>query len=770
VTGNFDNISFGTYGIVVSNGSLTISGCDVSGNQGAGVRLVGGRLAVSDTKISKNWSGISVHNSNTYIDNSTISEGSSGISAFDSDLSISDSAIANNRFPMSHGTLTILPGGGIDALFTSMTIVRSTITGNRSMRQNSGGISTRGSSSLDITESVISDNESQFGAGIQIQGGHTSILNTSISNNKIDPRFTSNNGAGIDCLGASFTIRNSEIRGNLGGVGLHIRAEQALIEDSAITDNSYSGIWLEGINSTITDCTISGHSSSGILARSLMTTISDTILEGNTARNGGGLNASDGTTIIQRCTITGNSASSGGGVFLYGGQTIITDTLIHANQKRGATNLGRGGGISNYRNSTTIINSTISSNSVFGWGGGISNDGGTLTLNRSQVIANTAERQGGGIYSFGTLNVTDCTIANNSADSGGGHAGNGTFLRTTIAGNIAHGENHLTNTSGNGGGILGSGIRVIDSTIEGNQARNAGGGIASKFSTIRQSTISGNSAVIGGGLFLSYRNQLDHCTIAFNHANTIGGGIFFTGIDSTLSHTIVGKNSISFGPGREIGGAIGGVINVRNSLIEYAFGSGLTPSPDGMPDANGNLIGGITQIDPMLAPLALNGGPTKTHALLPGSPAINMGDLAATAGVGGVPPFDQRGVPFTRVHGGRIDIGAFELQPNPLTGDYNFNGVVDAADYSLWRNARNLPFDLRADGNVDGIVDDADYEVWRANFGRTLPVEAVAAVEAQKNSDNTSRSHKCFDSLDEVFELIGSQISNRAGNRMHLLE
>jgi hypothetical protein len=262
---------------------------------------------------------------------------------------------------------------------------------------------------------------------------------------------------------------------------------------------------------------------------------------------------------------------------------------------------------------------------------------------------------------------------------------------------------------------------------------------------------------------------LDHCTIAFNHANTIGGGIFFTGIDSTLNHTIVGKNSIQFGLGREIGGVIGGVINVRNSLIEYAFGSGLSPSPDGMPDANGHLIGGVTEIDPMLAPLADYGGPTKTHALLPGSPAINMGDPDAVPGMNGVPLFDQRGEPFSRVHGGRIDMGALESQPNPLPGDYNFDGTVDAADFALWRNTHNSNTDLRADGNVDGIVDGADYEVWRANFGRTLPVEAVPAVEARKNSDNKSRGYEYFDSLDEVFELIGRQISSRAGNRMQLL-
>ena len=107
-----------------------------------------------------------------------------------------------------------------------------------------------------------------------------------------------------------------------------------------------------------------------------------------------------------------------------------------------------------------------------------------------------------------------------------------------------------------------------------------------------------------------------------------------------------------------------------------------------------------------------------THALLPGSPAINAGDPRAMAGVGGVPLYDQRGEPFTRVFGGRIDIGAFEAQPNPLPGDYNFDGVVDAADFVIWRKTLNSTTDLRADGNGDGVVNDLDRAVWMANFGK----------------------------------------------------
>jgi hypothetical protein len=131
-----------------------------------------------------------------------------------------------------------------------------------------------------------------------------------------------------------------------------------------------------------------------------------------------------------------------------------------------------------------------------------------------------------------------------------------------------------------------------------------------------------------------------------------------------------------------------------------------------------------------LATLADNGGPTRTLALLPDSPAINTGDTAARAGVDGVPLGDQRGAQFTRVYGGRIDIGAFERQPTEfLLGDFNRNKTIDAADLILWRKANGRSDDIGnyvdARGNGDGIVDESDYKIWRANFGNTLRVSAT---------------------------------------------
>jgi hypothetical protein len=121
-----------------------------------------------------------------------------------------------------------------------------------------------------------------------------------------------------------------------------------------------------------------------------------------------------------------------------------------------------------------------------------------------------------------------------------------------------------------------------------------------------------------------------------------------------------------------------------------------------------------------------DGSHVLTHALLAASPAIGAGDPSSVAGADGVPIHDQRGAPFIRIYGGRIDIGAVEsISEDVLPGDYNLDGVVDALDYTVWRNGGE------ADGNADGVVDERDYAVWKSNYGSSLPVGAAgfAVVE-----------------------------------------
>lgn len=317
-----------------------------------------------------------------------------------------------------------------------------------------------------------------------------------------------------------------------------------------------------------------------------------------------------------------------------------------------------GGGINNNSSGTIIItNSTVSGNTATGFGGGINNNsGGTVTLDEVIVSNNTAQGFGGGGINNnfnGTMTITESSITGNTAQNGGGinnnSGGSMTITDTTVSGNTA------TDDSPGGGGILNNSsgpMTIIESTISGNTSDGPGGGINNNSSgtlTITNSTISGNSSTDpktgeGGGVYRGSSGPvtLTNVTVIGNSAPPgQGGGIFNNRLDSpiTLLRSIVANS---------VGGNCGGVI--------LSLGNNLSS------DATCNLVaaGDLPNTNPLVAPLASNGGPTQTHALLAGSPAINAG------GAGCPPPgTDQRGV--TRPQGAACEIGSFECQAGECT-------------------------------------------------------------------------------------------------------
>ena len=257
---------------------------------------------------------------------------------------------------------------------------------------------------------------------------------------------------------------------------------------------------------------------------------------------------------------------------------------------------------------------------------------GTVTISSLTITNGTADL-GGGIYSFdaATLTISNSTISGNSASYGGG---------------IYNGDSTLM---------------ISNSTISGNSASRSGGGIASESVlitpsatlTITNSTISGNSASYnGGGIFIGYNSlglTISNSTLSDNSA-TYNGGIFIDvySLGLTIGHTILKA------------GASGGNIYTGSNPVTSL---GYNLSSD---DGAGVLTGPGDQIntDPRLGPLQDNGGPTVTHALLCGSPAIEAGDPSFTS----PPDYDQRGAGFPRVVNGRIDIGSFEVQGGTTNG------------------------------------------------------------------------------------------------------
>ena len=462
-------------------------------------------------------------------------------------------------------------------------------------------------------------------------------------------------------------VRASRRPGRRGGLSrrlehLEDRTVPAIITVTSAADDGSGGITLrEAIQAANTDLSVDGSTAgsgtdtiqfAAVLVGGQTITLGGTqlLIDSNLTINGPGASA---------LTIDGNGESV---IFkVAGGKTVTISglTITNGNADEGQY----GGGIDN-NGTLTISNSTISGNSAAEFGGGIYTNG-TLTISNSTIAGNSAAIHGGGIINYGPLTISNSTIAGNSAvNEGGGIYNNGTLTisNSTISGNSAvyggglYNYDTLTisnstisgNSAVNGGGINNSGtLTISNSTISGNSA-DYGGGIRNYGPlTISNSTISGNSvATEGGGIINFGPLTISNSTISGNSAATEGGGIrnfsiFFVGLRST----IVANNSAPSGPD------LNGNFGVEYSLIKRRTGATLRESV-----AGSNRYG----LDPLLGPLADNGGPTLTHALLLGSPAINRGSNYAPQPL--VPTaYDQRGLGYVRAVG-RTDIGAFEVQ------------------------------------------------------------------------------------------------------------
>ncbi len=233
---------------------------------------------------------------------------------------------------------------------------------------------------------------------------------------------------------------------------------------------------------------------------------------------------------------------------------------------------------------------------------------------------------------------------------GGIYVGDGGSLRlrdSTVRGNATEGSD--------GGGIYGflnSLIEIERSTVTGNTAGNVGGGLRTLGdAVILNSTISGNVSAgwHGGAIFhTDGLLRLVHSTVTANQAPAGTTGGIFVGTFTDARAEALLTSSILAG-------------NSGEQCLEGRFGGG----PVSISSAGGNLSsdgscnlgapGDLPATDPQLGPLADNGGPTLTHALAAGSPAIDAADAATC------PATDQRGV--ARPQGGGCDSGAYEREP-----------------------------------------------------------------------------------------------------------
>lgn len=421
------------------------------------------------------------------------------------------------------------------------------------------------------------------------------------------------------------------------------------------------------------------------------------------AGKGSGIYTGPGSTLtLKNSLVRDNSGlGTGGGIFNDGGAVTIEGSSIVDNNLN-----GRGGGIgsggsADAKATVLIRDSVISGNQADSDGGAIWNGGGSaVTIEQDSLLEeNEAERHGGAIANLagGTVTITSATIRNNRAGSyaavdiatpgNGGAAWNSGELFVTAA--AVHHNRAGKGEGSSGGAFFNSGTLVLStSAVYANQtppeAAGDGGAIFStKTLVVLNTTISGNTASGRGGALRISGGYTDirHATITGNAAALAHGGLYLVGptpkVD--IKHSILAGNTGAGAPA-DCANGVATLTSQGYNLVGDACGGVFGAQSD-------DRVG----VEPKLAALAENDGPTPTHALLPASPALNAIPAASCADADW-PQLagDQRGV--TRPQDSKCEIGAYErkalevVNPNPqptLTNLAPNSVVAGSGDFVL---------------------------------------------------------------------------------------
>jgi len=467
-------------------------------------------------------------------------------------------------------------GGGVRAS-SQVTIGRCTVAQNQADR--GGGLAavdppgTGPSGRIDLTDSMVESNQASLGGGVYVEAPGTPAV------------------PNLFAVGSALTDNTATARGG----GVFVQFGSVRLEQSALADNT---AFLRGGGAAIGE--VAG-------TPSYLTLQGSDVLD-NVASffAGGGLwIGADGTLASTGSTLAGNSASNrnGGGAYLAGGTVALTDTEVST------TAAVEGGGIYVEAGDLTMTGGALRANAVtfvvqnpddpMHGGGGLLLAGGTASLGGSVVEDNEAPSGCGGgfLVKDGALTVSDSEIRGNLASNVGG--------------------------LGQGGGLAvdGGSALVERSTVTGNQAPYAGGAFIRRrvgsagVLALANSTVTGN---VGGGIWafdltsggqavlldLAYSTVVENDPMGIQvYETTCGPGC------ATLEGTILANNVVvdCYSPG------------------PFSIASeGYNLSSDDTCNLDVGL-GDLENTDPLLGPLQDNGGSTRTHDLMPGSPAIDAG-------------------------------------------------------------------------------------------------------------------------------------------------
>lgn len=638
----------------------SVQNIPVGFDNGGGNRFTGTPFVNSDITIQGN--------------NSTIQRSASASTDFrmfaviNGNLTINDSTIANGRLSsIGQGAgIYVHPSGTLNLENTTISDNYSSV--NEAPAIGVGGIFNNGGA-VTIANSVISNNGSDV--NIFNNGGELSIVNS-----KIYRYDDGSEAAGMVVYGGTAEIINGGIYG--GGLKHAIRTGSTT-ESTLLID----GITISG--SGVTEL---------VFAPSLLqfsggdsVTLRNSRIENNRVTAGGRLievnrikSFSLQNTIISNNQVHGRQPALE--LFGISSDTVLTGLTLTENEL--SSHAIRFSVPSTGSEALTILNSTLSSNSYGHYQGGGTGSFGSLINGLDQDIE--------------AMTISNTTIANNIDLATAVHIGGNQTLKVK--------KSKILNNRGTFGvgirSVSGGNVTITDSLISGNSATGSGGGIfVGDYSPratviIERSLVENNSANIGGGIHSESANlEILNSTLSGNYASTRGGAIYHEG--SGLAMEIVNSTVAQNSAGLEVGGVMSignasarfynsifsgntspGVADVAKLLgpnitsMNNLFGDNSRTSitsflgvnlnaTDITATSNGNSPRSFNSI---VGPLADNGGPTKTHSLPAGSPAINSANFNLCK------PFrvDQRS--FARDK--NCDIGAFEFGS---LGPLRFNNV-----------------------------------------------------------------------------------------------
>lgn len=448
-------------------------------------------------------------------------------------------------------------------------------------------------------------------------------------------------------------------------------------------------------------------------------------------QTGGGPQGQNNLSLLSS-TFTDNSAVSGvGGVINILNGVNVQVTISNSTFTQNSARIN-GGVISNSGGSIHITNSNLSDNTVSGTPGSNAgaiyiNDAGSLIIRGTDINENTASS------SAGAINVIDGTVQLDSVNVNGNSLtapGSGGAINVGLTGSLTGTRVNITGNSvaalGGGGGIsINSGtVNLRDSLIATNIANGGGGGVfvTGGNLTLINSTVSGNQTnQAGGGIYSDNAFvTLQNTTIAFNDAAPgDGGGIAASGPSSTIAlrATLIAQNTSAANGGPDVYGDV-----VSQGYNLFGNRNRLTGVVNGF---NGDILPAVgVTLDPLLSPLANNGGPTRTHALQAASPAVDKGQaaLGVLTDQRGSPRFMDTPTNANRPGGDLSDIGAFELI-SPTSATLSMTGnVLDTGNRAV-RNATVVV--INSEGNawrsitgslgkyqIDGLEAGKTYVIW----------------------------------------------------------